>query len=67
MSEREVCLQLLNGIPDDQLSPVVTILKAIDEMLDDAYCLRLLAECEKDPDEDAISLDDFAKELGIVL
>jgi hypothetical protein len=37
MSEREKCLQIINRMPERQLSHVASVLEAIDEALDDEF------------------------------
>jgi len=74
MSNRELCINIINEIDEERLSDVVILLKnirdALDESLDDAYCLKLYEEYLDDPDpsktEDVL-LEDFAEQLEIDL
>ena len=74
MSNKELCISIINDLDEDQLSGVTVILKDIKKMLDDlaenAYCLKLYNEYLTDdsPDKhETITLEDYAKELGITL
>ena len=74
MSNKELCIRLINEIDDSSLANVVTMLQSIkniiDDSLDDRYCLGLYEAHLADtaPDKEAsISLTDYAKELGIAL
>lgn len=72
MSNREKCLDLLNGFSEEQLASVAVMLESAktlaDETADDAYCLRLYADYQTAADkDDAMSLTDFAKSLGVSL
>ena len=74
MSNRELCIQIINGFEEEQLKNIVTLLRSIQSMVaeaaDDAYCLRLANDYENDTDDnklDVMSIQDFSHELGIVL
>lgn len=74
MSSREMCISIINDIDEGYLANVAAMLQNIkamlDERLDDAYCAGLYAEYLNDPDpekHETISLQDYAKELGIPL
>jgi hypothetical protein len=44
------------------------IMKAVDEMLDDAFCRKLLEDYENDPDkDDFMDIEEYAQTLGIKL
>ena len=68
MSNKEMCINLINRLPENELKPVVAILEMIDDLLDDAFCQRLMDEYD-DSDErgDGMDIDSFAAELGIEL
>ena len=74
MSNRELCISLINDIEEDRLVSVAAVLQnikdIIDESLDDAYCLQLYQSYLDDPDpnkSDGTLLEDFARELGVEL
>lgn len=72
MSNREKCLMLLDSFSEVQLSDIATMLQAarnaIDEAADDAFCNALYEEYKANPDKgEAISLEDAARSLGVVL
>lgn len=74
MSNKELCLELIDGFEEEQLNSVVVLLRSVkdlvDEAADNAYCLQLLEDYENDPDpykSESVSLEDFSKELGIEL
>jgi len=72
MSNREICINIINAIPEEQLKTVIPILQTaksfIDEVMDDAFCHALLERYERNPDnEPGIPIEEFAAQLGIVL
>jgi hypothetical protein len=74
MSNRELCISLINDIEEDRLVSVASVLQnikdIIDESLDDAYCLQLYQNYLDDPDpnkSDGILFEDFARELEVEL
>jgi len=74
MSNRDLCITLINDIDEEKLANVAVMLQSIKDMIyesiDDAYCTRLYEDYLNDPDQqkhEAISLEDYAKELGVVL
>jgi len=74
MSNRELCIAIINEIEEDKLANVATMLQNIrdmlDESLDDAYCLKLYEDYLQDPDpskSESILLENLAKELGVEL
>ena len=74
MSNRELCLELINGFEEEQLKNIVVLLQSVKNLIsesdEESYCLQLLEDYENDPDpskEESVSLEDFAKELGIDL
>ena len=74
MSNRELCLELISGFEEEQLKNIVVLLRSVKNLIsesdEESYCLQLLEDYENDPDpsnEEAVSLEDFAKELGLSL
>lgn len=72
MSNRERCIAILDSFTDVQLANIATLLQAakdaITEAADDAFCNALYEEYKNDPDKgQAVSLEDAAKALGVVL
>ena len=74
MSHKELCFQLINGFEEEQLKNIVVMLQSVKNLIaeseEDAYCLQLLEDYENDSDPDkdeAISIQDFSKKLGIDL
>jgi hypothetical protein len=74
MSNRDLCITLINGIEEEKLANVAVMLQSIknmiDESIDDVYCARLYEDYLNDPDPQkhkSISLEDYAKELGVAL
>ena len=72
MSNRELCISIINDLEEEQLANVAVMLQSVkdmlDEALDDAYCLKLYNDYLNDPDpkkKEAVSLQNFAEELGI--
>lgn len=70
MSQKEMCIQLLDRVPDFKLGYVIAYLQGItaDEMADDAYCQKLYEDYLNDPDpeKDALfSLEECKKEWGL--
>lgn len=72
MSVKEQIYQIVDGLTDEQLKGLLTMLTGYNEMLaaaqDDAYCTKLYQEYAQDSTEDRadnIPLEDFASELGI--
>ena len=74
MSDREKAINIIDSMPDSQMGYILGMLQtfksAVDEATDDAYCERLYENYLADNDitkNDAVSIEDFAKELGISL
>jgi hypothetical protein len=74
MSNKELCLQLINGFEEEQLKNIVVMLKSVKDLIiaaeEEAYCLQLLEDYENDPDpkkDELMSIQDFSKQLGIEL
>jgi len=74
MSKKETAHNLIDSFEESQLDRVVIILESLksltDEKEDMDFCNKLYNDYLKDTDSDkhdAISIQDFAKELGIDL
>lgn len=68
MSEREMCVKLLDHVPEFKLRYVLAYLQGLtaDEMDDDAFCEQLYQEYLSDPDKgQAQSLEEVAMQLGV--
>ena len=66
--------QLLNDFSEEQLKDILTMLKSLKNIVEDAedeaYCVKLYNEYKNDSsdnNEDRMSLENFAEELGICL
>ena len=73
MSNKDLCINIINGFGEEQLKNVVVLLRSIQSMIaeaaDDAYCLQLANDYENDTDDnkmDFMSIQDFSHELGFV-
>lgn len=75
MSDKELCIQIINEFPEEQLRNVLNILENLKEFFyktndDDDFCKQLLNEYENCDDIDkneTMTIQDFSKELGIDL
>ncbi len=72
MSNKERCVEMLDGFTDAQLVNVAAKLQAmkrtIDDIEDEAFCEKMVWDYENDPDKgDPMPIEDFARELGITL
>ena len=72
MGAREKCISILDTFDDTQLVNAAAMLavlrKTIDDLEDEAFCEKMLQDYENDPDKgDPMPIEDFARELGIVL
>ena len=74
MSNRDICLQIINGFKEEQLLNIKIMLQSMRDLIseaeDSAFCEKLLEEYENDTDlekDRSVSIENFAKELGIVL
>jgi len=70
MSNRELCVKLLESVPDYKIGYVLAYIQGItaDEEADDAFCQRMLENYENDPDPEkdvVFSLDDCKREWGL--
>lgn len=72
MSNRERCNAILDSFSDAQLSNAAAVLQAlkqaIDDTADEAFCEKMVQDYNNDPEQgDPMPIEDFAKQLGIVL
>ena len=74
MSNKELCIKIINEFSEEQLSNVLSMLKNLKSFLDTAYddnfCNKLLDEYNKASDGDKnqlMSIYDFSQKLGIDL
>jgi hypothetical protein len=72
MSNREMCVKLLDSVPDYKMGYVLAYLQGLtaDEQEDDAFCEKLYQDYLNDPDphkHDAVAIEDLAKDLGVNL
>lgn len=70
MSNREMCAQLLDTVPDYKIGYVLAYLQGLtaDETEDDAFCEKLYQDYLNDPDPEKnkrYSLTDCKREWGI--
>lgn len=68
MSNREKCAMLLDSVPEYKLGYLLAYLQGLiaDEPDDDAFCKRLIAEYEADPDRDvSFTLEECKQEWGL--
>ena len=70
MSDRELCVKLLDNVPEYKIGYVLAYIQGItaDEEADDAFCERMLERCENDPDpekEKTFTLEECKREWGI--
>ena len=70
MSNREMCAQLLNAVPEYKIGYVLAYLQGLtaDEAEDDAFCERMCQNSLNDPDPEKdkrYTLEECKKEWGI--
>ena len=72
MSNREKCHAMIDSFTDRQLISITTLLSSVkalaDESADDAFCSRLYSDYQANSDKgEPVSVEDFARELGVTL
>ena len=75
MSTKEKIYRMIDGFSEEQLVQVFAMLSSVKKMIDeeaedDTFCRGLLENYRNDSDphkHDSVTLDEFAKELGINL
>ena len=70
MSNKEMCLQLLNNVPDYKLGYVLAYLQGLtaDEEADDLFCQRMIENYDNDPDPEkdkTFTLEECKAEWGL--
>ena len=70
MSNREMCVQLLDAVPEYKIGYVLAYLQGLtaDEAEDDAFCERMYQNYVNDPDPEKdkrYTLEECKKEWGI--
>lgn len=68
MSNRELCVKLLENVPDYKIGYVLAYIQGLtaDEDADAAFCENLVEEYENDPEKDvSYTLEDCKKEWGL--
>lgn len=70
MSDRELCVKLLDNVPEYKIGYVLAYIQGItaDEEADDAFCERMIENYENDPDPDkdqTFTLEECKQEWGI--
>lgn len=68
MSNRELCVKLLENVPDYKIGYVLAYIQGLtaDEDADDAFCEKLVEEYENDPEKDvSYTLEGCKKEWGL--
>lgn len=70
MSNRELCVKLLDNVPEYKIGYVLAYIQGItaDEEADDAFCERMIESYENDPDpgkDEAFTLEECKREWGI--
>jgi len=60
MSNRDLCIEIINGFEEEQLKNVAVLLRSIQNMIaeaaDDAFCLRLANDYENDTDDNKLDV-----------
>ena len=68
MSARELCMQMLQNVPDYKIGYVLAFLQGLtaDDVADDDFCERLVDAYEADPEKDvAYTLEECKREWGL--
>ena len=73
MSERERAIQLLNAVPEFKMNCVIAYMQGIiagagiEEVEPDEWDLEMIARAKAENDDEGVTLEDFAAELGDTL
>ncbi len=70
MSNKELCLKLMESLPESKLGYVLAYIQGLlaDEADDATFCETLYQQYEADPDKgQSVSLEEAAKQLGVEL
>ena len=70
MSNRELCVKLLDNVPEYKIGYVLAYIQGItaDEEADDAFCERTIENYENDPDpekDEEYTLEECKREWGV--
>ncbi len=70
MSNKEMCIKLLDSVPDHKIGYVLAYIQGItaDEEADDRFCQRMLENYENDPDPEkdkTFTLEECKREWGL--
>lgn len=70
MSNRELCVKLLDNVPEYKIGYVLAYIQGItaDEEADDAFCAQMVENYENDPDPEkdkGYSLEECKREWGL--
>ena len=70
MSNRELCVKLLDNVPEYKFGYVLAYIQGItaDEEADDAFCERMIENYENDPDpekDEEYTLEECKREWGV--
>lgn len=70
MSNRELCVKLLDNVPEYKIGYVLAYIQGItaDEEADDAFCERMIENYENDPDptkDEEYTLEECKREWGV--
>jgi len=72
MSNREMCIKLVDSVPEYKLGVLLAYLQGLtaegDVDADDAFCEAMFKQYEADPDKgEAVSIEEAAKLLGVAI
>ena len=69
MSTKEKIYKLIDDLSDEQLNGLLTMLTGYAEIVaeakDNAFCAKLYEEAKNDDTDGTVSVENFAKELGL--
>lgn len=68
MSNRELCIKLLESVPDYKVGYVLAYIQGLtaDDDADDAFCEKLVSDYENDPEKsEAYTLGECKREWGL--
>lgn len=70
MSNRELCVKLLDNVPEYKIGYVLAYIQGIaaDEEADDVFCARMVENYENDPDpekDQTYTLEECKREWGL--
>ncbi|MDR0928550.1 MAG: hypothetical protein LBM74_02425 [Oscillospiraceae bacterium] len=65
MSNREQCKAIIDEMPEQVLVGVLSILRAVDDALDDAHCVKLYDRAMAEDDGERVSHEEIKREFGL--